>query len=316
MTPFEPSPQPADPLRKALRKAIRTALKRGTRKVETLQTDLAACAQAAEWLECGELIKAHLDQIERGMELVELPDLYHPGTMRIVELQPRLKPLDNAKAYFKKHRKLTRGEAHIRDQIEREQTHLTRLEALAETLRQWEEDADPDAPLPEPIRVEADACKIHIPGLTTRPAPPSDKKNAVTGIRTFISRDNLTIYVGKGARENDHLSRKIARPNDWWFHVAQMQGSHVVVVNPHGGKKDPRAMEGLPQETLLDAAHLALWFSKARHATRAEIHYTQAKHLRKAKHAPPGQVTVLQGHMLPLRVEQTRLDRLLHGDPT
>lgn len=314
MNPDAPSPTPADPLRKALRKAVRTAVKRGTKKLDALQTELDACGRADEWLECGELIKAHLDQLKRGMDIVELPDLYHPGQTRLIELQPRLNPLDNAKAYFKKHRKLAKGEAHIREQIDREQTHLARLDALGDALQTWEADADADAPLPDPLREEADACKIHIPGLTTRPAPPSDKKNAVTGIRTFISRDNLTIYVGKGARENDHLSRKIARPNDWWFHVAHMQGSHVVVVNPHGGKKDPRAREGLPQETLLDAAHLALWFSKARHATRAEIHYTQAKHLRKARHAPPGQVTVLQGQMLTLRVEQTRLDRLLHGD--
>lgn len=317
-TPPPPGREDAriDPLRKPLRKAIRTALKRSTDKLDALQNELDACTRAAEWLECGEILKAHLNQLQRGMELVELPDLYHPGHTRIIELQPRLKPLDNAKAYFKKHRKLTRGEDPIRQQIAKEQTRHARLETLAHTLRQWEDEAQPETPIPDPIREEADACRIHIPGLTTRPAPPSDKKNTATGIRTFISRDNLTIYVGKGARENDHLSRHIARGNDWWFHVAHMQGSHVVVVNPHGGKKDPRALEGLPQETLLDAAHLALWFSKARRATRAEIHYTQAKHLRKARHAPPGQVTVLQGNVLTLRVEPTRLDRLLRGDET
>ena len=69
----------------------------------------------------------------------------------------------------------------------------------------------------------------------------------------------------------------------------------------------------LPQETLLDAAHLAVHFSRARNASRAEVHYTQAKHVQKSKGAPAGQVHLAQYKTLHLRLEAERLERLLRG---
>ena len=65
------------------------------------------------------------------------------------------------------------------------------------------------------------------------------------------------------------------------------------------------------QETLLDAAHLAVHFSDARGEPQAEIAYTRAKHVRKPKGSAPGAVTYSQEKVLLLRVEPTRTERLL-----
>jgi predicted ribosome quality control (RQC) complex YloA/Tae2 family protein len=38
-----------------------------------------------------------------------------------------------------------------------------------------------------------------------------------------------TVLAGKTEADNDELSLRIAGPNDWWFHVRGMPGSHVVL---------------------------------------------------------------------------------------
>ena len=96
---------------------------------------------------------------------------------------------------------------------------------------------------------------------------------------------------------------RIARGNDWWFHLGAAPGSHVVVRSPGGG--------ALPQETLLDAAHLCVHFSKMRTAPKADVTYTQARHVRRIKGAPPGKVLVERSESLYLRLEPARLERLL-----
>jgi predicted ribosome quality control (RQC) complex YloA/Tae2 family protein len=39
-------------------------------------------------------------------------------------------------------------------------------------------------------------------------------------------------------------------------------------------------------------AALAVWFSKAKHTSYAEVHYTEARFVRKRRHAPAGQVMI------------------------
>jgi predicted ribosome quality control (RQC) complex YloA/Tae2 family protein len=45
-----------------------------------------------------------------------------------------------------------------------------------------------------------------------------------------------------------------------------------------------------PKEVIQKAAQLAVWFSKARHTSYAEVHVTEARFVRKRRHAPPGEV--------------------------
>jgi predicted ribosome quality control (RQC) complex YloA/Tae2 family protein len=109
--------------------------------------------------------------------------------------------------------------------------------------------------------------------------------------------------VGRGAAENDALTRSVARGNDLWLHARGVTGAHVVVRLDRGKAPD--------QETLLDAAHLAVHFSDARGEPQADVAYTRAKHVRKPKGAAPGAVVYAQEKVVLLRVEPARTERLL-----
>ncbi len=93
------------------------------------------------------------------------------------------------------------------------------------------------------------------------------------------------VLVGRSAAHNDLLTFRVAEPRDIWLHVAGgTPGSHVVVKNPAGTE--------VPREVLERAAALAAWHSKARAASRVEVHVCRVADVSKARHAPAGQVQI------------------------
>jgi len=80
-------------------------------------------------------------------------------------------------------------------------------------------------------------------------------------------------------------------------------GAHVVVPLSRGAE--------VPQETLLDAAHLALHHARGAGADRGEVSYTRAKFVRRVKGAPPGAVSYSGEKTFLVRLEPARLERLL-----
>jgi predicted ribosome quality control (RQC) complex YloA/Tae2 family protein len=104
----------------------------------------------------------------------------------------------------------------------------------------------------------------------------------VPGTRRYVSGDGLDIFVGRTAKDNDHLTFKIAQPNDVWLHAADYGGSHVVVRN--------LTRKEIPHRTLIEAAQLAAFFSQAKQNPKADVHYTQRKFVTKIKGAKPGLV--------------------------
>jgi predicted ribosome quality control (RQC) complex YloA/Tae2 family protein len=103
------------------------------------------------------------------------------------------------------------------------------------------------------------------------------------GHRT-VEFEGYEILVGKGDRDNDHLTFKVGRPRDLWLHVAGTPGSHVVVRNPEG-------LAELPPQVVEHAAKLALYHSKSRNAGgKVNVHVCPVSAVSKAPGAPAGQV--------------------------
>jgi len=92
-----------------------------------------------------------------------------------------------------------------------------------------------------------------------------------------------TIFIGRDAKSNDHLTFNIADKEDIWMHVKGFPGSHVVI----------RVRENLPTpEVIKFAAELAKRNSKANKIDKATIVYCQAKFVKKEPNMNDGQVKV------------------------
>jgi predicted ribosome quality control (RQC) complex YloA/Tae2 family protein len=92
------------------------------------------------------------------------------------------------------------------------------------------------------------------------------------------------VLVGKGARDNDELTFRVAAASDFWLHAAGFAGSHVVIRNPDRESSAPR-------EVVETAAQLAVFHSKARDARgKVEVHLCRAADVSKPKGFEPGKV--------------------------
>ena len=131
----------------------------------------------------------------------------------------------------------------------------------------------------------------------------------------MLASGPFTLLVGRTARQNDDLLRR-ARGTDYWLHCRDYPGAHVFVRHLAG--------KSVPLETLLDAGTLAVFFSKARTSGRADVYYTQVKHLRRPRRprtggrgaGGPGRVIPTRERNLFITLDQARIDRLLHTPPT
>ena len=96
--------------------------------------------------------------------------------------------------------------------------------------------------------------------------------------------EGFEVLVGRGATENDALTFRVAEPRDFWLHVAGTSGSHVVVRNPDG-------LDKLPKAVLERAAQLAAWHSKSRaRQGKIEVHVCCVSDVSKRRGAPAGEV--------------------------
>lgn len=99
-----------------------------------------------------------------------------------------------------------------------------------------------------------------------------------------VEADGFEILVGRGARENDELTFRVAGPRDLWLHAAGHAGSHVVI-------RQPDEPIDVPRTVVERAAELAAWHSKARNARgKVEVHVCRVADVRKPRGFPAGQV--------------------------
>lgn len=102
-----------------------------------------------------------------------------------------------------------------------------------------------------------------------------------------------TVLVGRTEKDNDTLSLKIAKANDWWFHVRGMSGSHVVLKVPAGQDPD--------RKILKLAASIAAYYSRARTGGVVAVSCTRARYVTKPQGAKSGTVHIRKESVLNVR---------------
>lgn len=122
--------------------------------------------------------------------------------------------------------------------------------------------------------------------------------------RRFVSAEGFTVLVGRSAADNDVLTFKLGRPQDFWCHVAAESGSHVIVRNPQG-------LGSLPRETLRFAASLAAGYSRGRRGGKVAVHVARCADVAKPRGLPAGKVTL--GRYRTLQVSPARGEDLEDG---
>ena len=255
-----------------LLKTATTARDRVRRKLAAQEKELAACLDRDHLRICGELITANLYRMERGQSRLTAQNYYDENCADVdIPLDVRLSPQENAARYFKQYAKAKTAEKYLTAQLQRGREELQYLESVLQELAQAESEQDFND-----IRTElTDGGYLRGRGKKQPGFQRASKP------REFRSSAGLRILVGRNNRQNDRLTTKDADKRDIWLHTQKIHGSHVILCT---GGAEP------DEQSLMEAASLAAYFSQAQGSTKVPVDYTPVKFVKKPAGAKPGMV--------------------------
>lgn len=125
---------------------------------------------------------------------------------------------------------------------------------------------------------------------------------------TYLLPGGWRVLAGKTDDDNDYLSLKLAKPDDWWFHIRGMPGSHVILQVGDAGEPD--------RDTLKRAAAIAAYHSKARNGGETAVSATRARYVTKPSRAKSGTVEIRKEIVLRVRPTTGEEIKKLQVSPT
>jgi len=254
------------------RAELRKELSRRKKLLKQLENDLSGHAEAEQEKHIGDLLLANLSTAKRRGRTVALTDYFSDDAREIeIEVDENLTLPEEASRRFASYARSKRARTQIAHRIETVDAEIAKLEAKTADLERN----------PSSLATQAGPDS-----RGNRDKPDAARQTRIPGTRRYVSSDGYDILVGRAARDNDHLTFKIAKPNDLWLHAADYPGSHVVVRNS--------TRKEIPQRTVIEAAQLAAHFSQANKDPKVDVHYTQRKFLSKPKGGAPGLVRLLR----------------------
>ena len=258
---------------------VNNAHARVLHKLELQRGELAHCEEGETYRKMGDLIVANCYRLERGMTKVSLTDyedLREDGSFGEVEIEldARLAPTANAQRFYKKYNKSKTAKIELSKQIEIGERDIAYLESVLTALKTAESPTDL-AEIREELARSGFASRSKI-------LPNGQKKNATPAFAEYRTTNGYRVLCGKNNLQNEDITHKVAERSDFWFHVKNMPGSHVVMLLE--GREEP------PAEDFTEAASIAALFSAAEGAPMTEVDYTTVRNLKKAPGGAPGVV--------------------------
>ena len=251
-----------------LNKYIHNEYQKNLTKLHKLEKELFDSQNSDEYRIKGDLLFSNLHLIQKGQKEVTV-DNYYDGTQLTISLDERFDGKTNANRYYAKYQKAKNALQHLNEQIALTQDEINYFDTL---ITQMEQATYYDA-----LEIKEELENLGY--LKKKKIKQVHRQKKKLHIETYLTKDNITIYVGKNNLQNDYLTFKMASRYDTWFHVKDMPGSHVVV---HSDELD--------EYTIRLASTMAAYFSKGRNSSSVPVNYTLIKTLKKPQGAKPGKV--------------------------
>ena len=229
----------------------------------------------------GDLILSFGYLLDGSSNFLECEDYESGKTVRLL-INPKKSAQENAAEYYKKYKKAVSGTEELAHDIEIAKKQIEKLDSLYEEIKNEQ----------NPVKIEQ--------LLRRDTKPKQQQKKTHPGLDYTVN--GWYILVGRDANENDELLRHHVRGDDLWLHVRDFPGGYVFI--------KARKEKTVPLDILLDAANLAVYYSKARNAGKTDLYYTHVKYLRRAKNGPKGLVLPTQEKNLCIEPDKARLSRL------
>jgi len=254
-----------------LERFIANELNKNKKKIKKLQSTLKDAEKAERYKLYGELVTANIYSISRGDTEAEVLNYYSEENEIItIPLNPSKTPSENAQGFYQKYQKAKNSVSIVEEQISKTKEEISYFEGLFQQI----ESASPRDV--QEIREE-----LMEEGYLKRRQQKGNKKQKQYKpvLEQYRSTDGTDILVGKNNKQNEYLTNKLASRDDTWLHTKDIPGSHVVIRS-----KNPS------DDTIMEAANLAAYFSKAKNSASVPVDYTLIRHVKKPNGSKPGYV--------------------------
>lgn len=267
--------------RTEVRRALKRRLERTRRLVGALEDDLDRASAAPELRRQADALAAHLHELERGVDHVALQDLEDPARTHHIDIDPTQPPSATMERLYQRARRLDRVADQVVDKLVASEELAERLErALVEVeTASW---------------TELSTLKALAPTAASR--APADERQAWD---TWIGPEGATVLVGRNERSNRALTFQRAHGRDFWMHLRDRPGAHLVLpMKPGQTPSGP---------LLLAAAQIALLTAKIAEGSAADVQYTRVKHVRSIPGDPGARVLVHEEKVLHVKRDPAAL---------
>ncbi len=280
----------------SLNRLLKTHIERCEKKLALQMQELENSARMEEYRILGDLINANLFRLRKGQESARLQNYYDPeGGFLDITLDRQLTPAQNAQRYFKRYQKARAAKETAAAQKEKTLVELAFLEGALDDLQKCVEESE----LSE-IRLELQKAGYVRASHSRKP----QRKLPESQPFRYESRDGIEILVGKNSLQNDRITSS-AQGEETWLHAKNMPGSHVII----------RKEGDIPENTLLEAAQLAAYYSRGRQSAGVPIDYTHRKYVKKPGGSPAGFVIYTNQRTLYITVSESDIKRIKELTP-
>ncbi|MGE5400808.1 MAG: NFACT RNA binding domain-containing protein [Ignavibacteriales bacterium] len=269
-------------MRKTVSKNLDQQIAKVSRKLDEVLFRLNEPSKEEFYRDCGNLLLANIHLIRKGMEKIEVENYYNNNELVSIILDTKKDAKGNIDRYFEK----AKNDRQSKIVLEKLQSSLKKQ--LSE-LQQKKFSFENANKIEEYRKIMSD---LHIKENQGENYHREENFN----FKHYIIENKYHVYVGKDSKNNDLLTVKFAKQNDYWFHARGVPGSHVVL-------RVENTKEPVPKPVLKKAASLAAYHSKAKTSKMAPVSYTLKKYVTKKKGMEPGKVSMMKEEVLLVQPE-------------
>lgn len=223
-------------------------------KITKQKNELLHAEDDLKYENIGNLLLSNLYLCKKGDTKIIVSNFYDNNNDIEIKLDPLLTPNQNVTQIFKRYQKAKRAINFIELQLEQSNKDLNYYECLLNQLS--------ISKINDIIEIY-DELKINSK-ITKRP------KKSKPNITTYVTENGDYIYVGKNNIQNNYLTNIFAKKTDYFFHVQNIPGSHVICRSSN-----------LSEDLIYLCACIASYYSSYKNSTNVCVDYTLIKNVKK-----------------------------------
>lgn len=267
---------------KLIKQSLDRKINKISNRLNSLNGILERGSKEAEYNQNGNLLLTNISKIKAGMNNITVDNIFGDDSKIQIALNPKLSPQKNIDYYFEKSKSERTLIAKTQELVKKLKSEFNYLKNLNESVNQIQSVKE----------LEEVMKKLRIKSVQEKEA----KDDLSLRFKHYVIEGKYDLYVGKDSKNNDLLTTKFAKQNDYWFHARGASGSHAVL-RIHNTK------EPVPKSVLKKSASIAAFHSKAKTAGIVPVAFTFKKYVVKKKGDPVGTVHLLREDVLLVKPE-------------